>query len=814
MQFVDILYKNGNYSCNSNISRKEWLEILKDINTSEGFKVSILRFFYMPERYYTCLGTSKTGDWPILEVAINDDSFTYIDVDTDGYKYGTILVEAIKDYLYWYLIEHYKGLRKRIPLHSKEWDGLYKWEIITRNQGKTPLEIVEGGFGNLIDQRHNVKALNYLLTNKREELSEILAGLVNERASIELRLSNFKRDVSNLLSTTDYNSIPNDESTAASILTCYNPQRYTFYKYRLLYDRLCLFLQVPEQQTGFCYSHYLQLLAPLAQLAANDTALQAIMQKQLSGKIHSDMLLAQDIVWMLLACGDTKRTGYIFNILFPTNEIQDDINTINKTQNDMYTTSKYEKYIRLLEANKNLILTGAPGTGKTYMAREIAKEFILNKVRLYNDYTEDEDFENDAEIEDFCNRISEGHCKMVQFHPSLDYTDFVEGLRPVKSHDNQLGFERKNGVFKDFCERALSFAVTKRRKDGSFIQNDVTISGWYDIYNDCYDIVIKEIQTCNTIYLVGDMDEDSFSVDIDGRNIIYNKIHWIDNRQESYELFYSLMGSDYNVFHNGYLSQPDIEKELFQLREHKIGSWERIKSNEEIKEISRFYCFLFMAFVDHAKKNYERINLPAVFIIDEINRGEISKIFGELFFSIDPGYRGEKGRVPTQYQNMVEEYDVFAKGFYVPENVYIIGTMNDIDRSVESMDFAMRRRFAFEEVTAEESYQNMIAESDDFNKDEKTEIKKRMLALNNAILKPELRLGEAYQIGAAYFRKYLYYKELGMEQAFTMLWKNHLKGLLFEYLRGNQNAEAQLEDLEKAYNQKAETHEETDSDNG
>lgn len=480
----------------------------------------------------------------------------------------------------------------------------------------------------------------------------------------------------------------------------------------------------------------------------------------------------------------------------------------------MENNNKFSKYVQLLEANKNLILTGAPGTGKTCMAREIAKEFILSKVRLYNDYTEDEDFESDAEIEDFCNRILEDYCKMVQFHPSLDYTDFVEGLRPVKGHDSQLGFERKNGTFKDFCERALSFAVTKRRKDGSFIQNDVTISGWYDIYNDCYDIVIKEIQTCNTIYLVGDMDEDSFSVDIDGRNIIYNKIHWIDNRQESYELFYSLMGSDYNVFHNGYLSQPDIEKELFQLREHKIGSWERIKSNEEIKEISRFYCFLFMAFVDHAKKNYERINLPAVFIIDEINRGEISKIFGELFFSIDPGYRGEKGRVPTQYQNMVEEYDVFAKGFYVPENVYIIGTMNDIDRSVESMDFAMRRRFAFEEVTAEESYQNMIAESDDFNKDEKTEIKKRMLALNNAILKPELRLGEAYQIGAAYFRKYLYYKELGMEQAFTMLWKNHLKGLLFEYLRGNQNAEAQLEDLEKAYNQKAETHEETDSDNG
>ena len=96
-----------------------------------------------------------------------------------------------------------------------------------------------------------------------------------------------------------------------------------------------------------------------------------------------------------------------------------------------------------------------------------------------------------------------------------------------------------------------------------------------------------------------------------------------------------------------------------------------------------------------------------VFIIDEINRGEISKIFGELFFSIDPGYRGVKGKVQTQYQNLITEDDPFKDGFFIPENVYIIGTMNDIDRSVECMDFAMRRRFTFKEITAEESAKNI-----------------------------------------------------------------------------------------------------------
>ena len=86
-----------------------------------------------------------------------------------------------------------------------------------------------------------------------------------------------------------------------------------------------------------------------------------------------------------------------------------------------------------------------------------------------------------------------------------------------------------------------------------------------------------------------------------------------------------------------------------------------------------------------------------VFIIDEINRGEISKIFGGTFFSVDPGYRGQKGSVSTQYANLHEN----DEKFYIPENVYIIGTMNDIDRSVDTFDFAMRRRFRFVEVTAE-----------------------------------------------------------------------------------------------------------------
>ena len=186
-----------------------------------------------------------------------------------------------------------------------------------------------------------------------------------------------------------------------------------------------------------------------------------------------------------------------------------------------------------------------------------------------------------------------------------------------------------------------------------------------------------------------------------------------------------------------------------------------------------------------------------VIIIDEINRGEISKIFGELFFSIDPGYRGEIGKVNTQYQNMIEDdNDEFKEGFYVPENVYIIGTMNDIDRSVESIDFAMRRRFTWQEVTAEDSYENMIENEPEFVA-VKDEIQARMFSLNKAIAEME-ELDESYQIGAAYFRKYLDYQD--KTNPFDCLWENHLKGLLFDYLRGNRKSKELLEKLHKAYN--------------
>ena len=186
---------------------------------------------------------------------------------------------------------------------------------------------------------------------------------------------------------------------------------------------------------------------------------------------------------------------------------------------------------------------------------------------------------------------------------------------------------------------------------------------------------------------------------------------------------------------------------------------------------------------------------PFVFIIDEINRGEASKIFGELFFAIDPGYRSKTDLlVQTQYQNLVPETDVFAKGFYVPENVYILATMNDIDRSVESMDFAMRRRFTWHEITPDDT-EYML---DDLPRAD--EAKETMHRLNAAIAETD-GLGAAYMIGPAYFLKL---KDNGGD--FEKLWKMNIEPLLKEYLRGFRKTAEILDKFRKAYfNENSET---------
>ncbi|MBR0273309.1 MAG: AAA family ATPase [Bacteroidaceae bacterium] len=150
---------------------------------------------------------------------------------------------------------------------------------------------------------------------------------------------------------------------------------------------------------------------------------------------------------------------------------------------------KYEKYVQLLEANKNLILAGAPGTGKTCMAREIAKALLLKNVDRYGDMVNADSQKVQTENRIIA-QLSKKTCKMVQFHPSYDYSDFVEGLRPTMKSEDQLGFKRVNGIFKDFCIKSFDAAIIKRKSDtkGSLISHSL-----FGVYSEGYYEAIRNI---------------------------------------------------------------------------------------------------------------------------------------------------------------------------------------------------------------------------------------------------------------------------------------------------------------------------------
>jgi len=352
----------------------------------------------------------------------------------------------------------------------------------------------------------------------------------------------------------------------------------------------------------------------------------------------------------------------------------------------------------------NLILRGAPGTGKTRLAKDIAKELTNG---------------------------NEDQIGFVQFHPSYDYTDFVEGLRPVSNGDGTIEFKLVDGIFKKFCQKA----------------RDAKKTGGQDNFDEAWTKLTDAI----------------------------------NEKQGQYLFPRSSVPASLNSQGNVKFDSPVATKEKVYL----LYKGEKTKLKYETYQ---------KIVLDHMKESYGLCDYVSptidtdkkfVFIIDEINRGEISKIFGELFFSIDPGYRGEKGSVSTQYANLHET----DEKFYIPENVYIIGTMNDIDRSVDTFDFAMRRRFRFVEVTAE----SQVGMLDDVLGDEAKEAKKRLRNLNAAIENVQ-ELNSHYHIGPSYFLKLQ-----DVDFDYELLWSDYLKPLLEDYVRGSYEEVEILETLKKAF---------------
>ena len=424
----------------------------------------------------------------------------------------------------------------------------------------------------------------------------------------------------------------------------------------------------------------------------------------------------------------------------------------------VFDAGKYQEYVSLLIDKHNLVLTGAPGTGKTFMAKQIAASIISKGRCGWADLTTEE-------------RSQVG---FTQFHPSYDYTDFVEGLRP-----NEKGhFVRTDGVFKHFCKEALEASAEKW--EAKIIQGDTSFK---TIYQTILDDVANEV---TTVYKRRNGSEAKLSINANGR-LVYHMAQAKTQSEENLKVLY-----EYFLQNRIFDVESKTQQEYNNLIEQLTADRETPTRTIDYVE----YAWTLQRMLDRAQKAETEEGLevndysnpfiggkkPYIFIIDEINRGELSKIFGELFYSIEPDYRGRSGRVTTQYNNMVEAKDVFKDGFYIPENVYIIGTMNDIDRGVEAMDFAIRRRFAWKEVTAEDSAKNMELSE---------KVKYVMTKLNEAL--KEKNLTEAHYIGGAYFLK------LDTKTDYQKLWDNHLKGIIAEYFRGEPDGPNKLDEIESAY---------------
>ena len=353
----------------------------------------------------------------------------------------------------------------------------------------------------------------------------------------------------------------------------------------------------------------------------------------------------------------------------------------------------------LLLSNKQLIMNGAPGTGKTYSARNIIADILFDTL---------------CESENKKEEIKKVRMDMVQFHPSYDYTDFIDGIRPDLS-GNELKYSLKNGSFKSFCRRAG---------------------------------VIERILAAGV------------------------EVDTIDNFSEVVDEF--LVGEDESIKK---FWKSEIEKE-------------ELKKEIESKDITEF---------DLSK-------LPSfLFIIDEINRAEISKVLGEIMYCLDPDYRGIKGAISTQYSTLATDETFFINKdndkFFIPSNVYIIGTMNDIDRSVEVFDFALRRHFAWYEVKPDKVMDDVLKSMgiETLLEQNYENYKTKIDDLNDAIV-DKLKLSKHYYLGPSYFAKIKLYYDEGKDykEAVEKVWDNHISQILNEYVKGR-GKENEVEDIRENF---------------
>ena len=337
--------------------------------------------------------------------------------------------------------------------------------------------------------------------------------------------------------------------------------------------------------------------------------------------------------------------------------IQDD----NKTMEN----NELKEYTELLRMKKNIILQGAPGTGKTYTTAALALSLIDENISYFN---------HDVIMEKYQEYVEKGQIAFVTFHQSMDYEDFVEGLKPqlVENSDGNtagIAYRVEDGIFKRLCKKAIE---------------DSALVSMQDNFESVWGKLVDELDEKDFIEIPLLSGKNTFRIELNeyGTGLAtrtyeddsFQKDRWISGKSK----FFS-------------------KEQLYNVYRGLPGTPARGHDNYR-KAIIR-YCKENLGLIEYALplNNTQSNTNPFILIIDEINRGNVSKIFGELITLLESDKRiGSMHPINVRLSYSKEL-------FSVPPNIYLIGTMNTTDRSVGAIDYAVRRRFAFITLKSEKS---------------------------------------------------------------------------------------------------------------
>lgn len=471
-----------------------------------------------------------------------------------------------------------------------------------------------------------------------------------------------------------------------------------------------------------------------------------------------------------------KRKGAYRNTISQVHN-QDNINAIfyNNEPPNLINIEVNDDAFKL-EFPLNQILYGPPGTGKTYTTKQIAIEIIDGKN--YQEYDREDVLKRYEEL------VKGNQIHFTTFHQSMSYEDFIEGIKPVMIDENEidLRYEIQQGIFKTISKKALS----EYYKQDILSNNNKPIQRM-NFFDDAWNFLIEKAQKAldDSNYLVlktvTNKELEISSISNQGNLIIRPKF---ENSLE-YIVSYSRTRKLFEVF-DDLETVKNIDKEFravigganitaYWSVLNFINQW--VENNDYAKDTSEEKLIIKDDLIkfdnDIVKKNIDKKVSNYVLIIDEINRGNISSIFGELITLLEEDKR--LGRDEAILVNL--PYSKLEK-FGVPPNLYIIGTMNTADRSVEALDTALRRRFSFTEI----QYNPEVIEFEHPTngivnfEDEEINLITLLNTINNRI---EILIDKDHKIGHSYFINTSTFEEL------TSVFNNKVIPLLEEYFFGD-----------------------------